>query len=293
MTEKKKYKTREEDPQTRIILIKEVPELKLSDPISSGIRWLDEKFLGGFRQGELVILGGRSGGGKSLLTLQLIKNYSKIGEKVLLFSFEEPTSRIKWRLGNMGADVENLLCYVPKELKSSSITWLQTKILDGIVNKGIRIIAIDNLDFLTVEKGLRNDNKRAVQGKIIGMLKRMAIVHNVLIILNVHIRKNDGSTPRMEDVHGASEIYKLADTLVFIHRLREKNAITNKVESDSPLTNESLVSIEKNRLLGICGSFRMIYIDGELICLGDSTQNATMKNEKGEEIDLDEVANLF
>ena len=289
MGEKQQYKEREEDTSTRLILIKEVPELKLADPISSGIHWLDEKFLGGFRAGELVILGGRSGGGKSLLTLQLIKNYSKINEKVLFFSFEEPAARIKWRLQQMGADIDQIKCYVPKELKSSSVSWLQTKILDGLVNKDIKIIAIDNLDFLTIEKGMRNDDKWATQGKIIGMLKRMAITHNVLIILNVHVRKTDGTVPKMEDVHGASEIYKLSDTLIFIHRLREKNGMTGRVERDAPLTNESLISVEKNRLIGICGSFKMIYANGELVCEGDAPREI----DQQEEHSLDEISKMF
>jgi len=102
----------EEEEGYEIIQLKEVKERKLVKGKPTGFNFLDEKLQGGLREGDLAIISGLSGNGKSLLTLQMIKNYSAQRIPVLLFSFEEPIDRIKWRLSEMGAD-NVILCFTP------------------------------------------------------------------------------------------------------------------------------------------------------------------------------------
>tara|TARA_R100001530_G_C4307209_1_gene152028 strand:- start:599 stop:1429 length:831 start_codon:yes stop_codon:yes gene_type:complete len=238
---------KEEENDYKIIQLKEIKETKLAKGKPTGFSFIDEKLQGGLREGDLAIISGLSGNGKSLLTLQMIKNYSAQKIPVLIFSFEEPIDRIKWRLSEMGAD-DNILCFTPKKLKSSHVGWLEEKILDGISHYGIKVIAIDNLDFLTAERKLNSDDKWSIQSRIVAMLKRVSIENKITIILNAHVKKLDNTQPKMEDLYGSGDTYKLADFVLFIHRIREEGVSGEKV-----LSNKSNLIIEKNRLNGMCG----------------------------------------
>lgn len=245
--------TRHEEEEYQIQQLKEFEEKKLTTPRPTGFSSLDDVLLGGLRDGDLMIISGLSGRGKSHLTLQMIKQFSERGIPVLLFSFEEPISRIKWRLSDMGAK-EDIYCFAPKKLKSGHVEWLEQKILDGLANYLIRVVAIDNLDFLTAESQKNNEDKWTIQSRIVAMLKRIAIEHKVTIILNAHVKKLEDSSPRMEDLYGSGDTYKLADFVMFIHRLKEEKTRDNP---NPPFTNVAELIIEKNRLTGQLKRFKI------------------------------------
>jgi len=245
--------TRFEDPEYKIVQISEIKKQGLSKPKSTGFNMFDSILEGGIREGDLMIISGLSGRGKTHFSLQMIKHFSEIGYPVLLFSFEESMERINWRLGNMGCDKE-ILCFTPKKLKSGYVNWLEEKILDGLHNYFIKIIVIDNLDFLTAEKQNNQEDKWTLQSKIVAMLKRIAIENEVSILLNAHVKKLDETTPKMEDLYGSGDTYKLADFVVFVHRLKEKK---KNLKDEPSFTNETMIIIEKNRLNGRLSKFKI------------------------------------
>jgi len=269
---------REENEEDKIIQLKDLEDLKLSKAFSTGFTGLDDKLMGGIRGGDLMILSGLSGRGKSTLSLQMMKNFSNNRKPVLLFSYEEQPTRMKWRVKEMGID-DNVLCFLPKKIKANTVQWIEQKILDGLANYAIEIIIIDNLDFLTAEKQLRDDDKWALQGRIIAMLKRIAIERDVAIILNAHIGKDkEENEPRMQDLYGSGDIYKLADFVLFIHRLREEPEGRAR-RADMPLSNRSKIILDKNRLTGLTGGFEVEFINNQFI----ETKNGLelpIKNEK-------------
>lgn len=56
--------------------------------IPSGIASLDTRLRGGFRPGELVVVGARPGMGKTVLGIQLANNAARAGKRVVIFSAE-------------------------------------------------------------------------------------------------------------------------------------------------------------------------------------------------------------
>jgi replicative DNA helicase len=263
-----KLANRQEDEKYKIIQIKDFPDVKLSEPFPSGFPSINKHLLGGFRGGELVIISGVSGRGKSLFSLQLAKNFSNQNNPVLFFSFEEPIDRIKWRMNTMGFS-EDVIVFAPKQLKSGHVEWLEEKIMDGLANHYTEIVIIDNLDFLTASKD-SIDDKWTLQSKIIAMLKRIANEFGVLIFLNSHVKKVDDSRPHMEDLYGSGDIYKLADFVLFVHRLREgtndkKSIITSE---EKPFTDNTDIIIEKNRLTGQLGTIHLKFVNNNLVEIG-------------------------
>jgi len=159
----------------------------------------------------------------------------------------------------MGAP-EDILVFAPKQLKSGEVEWLREKIIDALSHHFIDMIIIDNLDFLTAPKS-NVDDKWTMQSRIIGMLKEVAIKYDVTIMLNAHVKKIDDSAPKMEDLYGSGDVYKLSDFVLFVHRLRDKTEVRGET---GQFNNRTDIIVEKNRLTGQLGTIHMEYIDGEL-----------------------------
>lgn len=241
-------------PLDAITHIADFKEQELSEPFPTGFKKLDECILGGFRGGDLIILSGLSKHGKSQISLQMTKAFSEKAFPVLWFSFEMPVSTLRWRFKNMGGkdfNEKDLLCYLPKKNISDKVEWLENRIVDASKRFYTKIIIIDNLDFLTIEQKY-GDDKLTMQKRIVGMLKRIAIDLDVVVILNAHTTKlaQGQKRPKMENIYGASETYKLADLILFIYRKKEQSSWEEN-NPDEPFTNEAELIIDGNRLTGL------------------------------------------
>ncbi len=93
------------------VMLKDVEESD-DERIPSGIGELDRVLGGGIVKGSLVLIGGDPGIGKSTLLLQVTRNLTKSGHKVLYVSGEESLRQIKMRANRLGTDFDNmqLLC---------------------------------------------------------------------------------------------------------------------------------------------------------------------------------------
>jgi replicative DNA helicase len=70
---------------------------------STGFPALDEVLTGGFRSGELVLLGGPHGNGKTTIGLQFARNAVSAGETALVFSYEHEAHTLLERLISLEA----------------------------------------------------------------------------------------------------------------------------------------------------------------------------------------------
>ena len=92
--------------------------------ISTKISEMDRFLGGGIVVGSLVLVGGDPGIGKSTLLLQMCRNLSDEGKKVLYVSGEESLRQIKMRaerLGTFSRDI-SILCETDLDIISNSIT---------------------------------------------------------------------------------------------------------------------------------------------------------------------------
>ena len=64
---------------------------------------LDSTLDGGLRSGELVLLGGNEGSGKTTLALQMVRNAARVGRQALVFSFEHDAQTLIQRLISLEA----------------------------------------------------------------------------------------------------------------------------------------------------------------------------------------------
>ena len=93
-------------------------EMSSAPRTTTGIGELDRVLGGGIVQGSLVLVGGDPGIGKSTLLLQVCRNLSGSGKKVLYISGEESLQQIRMRAERMGTFTSQLLILCETDLEA-------------------------------------------------------------------------------------------------------------------------------------------------------------------------------
>lgn len=108
---------------------------------STGLRELDRVLGGGVVSGELILVGGDPGIGKSTLLLQICENAGKT-KKILYISGEESAAQIKIRANRLGVNTENLYLLSETDVEI---------ILDAINDTKPDIVIIDSIQTMHIE----------------------------------------------------------------------------------------------------------------------------------------------
>lgn len=256
-------------PINRIKKLSEVEAVNIYEMprISTGLRELD-KILGGFYFGQVILLTGERGNGKSTFMSQLICEALKQGIKTLAYSGELPNYHFKRWLdlqlaGPNYIEIDEFTGYtaISKAVIEQINTWYDElayiydhnsneisaddefeSLLDtvekAVCRYGIRFVCIDNL-MTALDVDLSKDLYRA-QSKFLKRLKTIAVKYDVCILLVAHPRKlNSGTNIDNDDVAGSGDITNRVDTVMAYKRCNSKED-----EWDST------ISVTKNRLIG-------------------------------------------
>lgn len=190
----------------------------------------DDVLLGGFSPGDLVVVAGKSGHGKTTLIQDWSVTFAMGGKERkqpalpgLWFSYEVLPRPLWGKFETMGADV-NVPLYLPSFNESRDIEWVEKMIIKGIEEKGIRVAAIDHLGFLRPPKGNYANAADAITHTV-RQLKEIAVRYGIIVMLPVHVRKNVGKNPDLDDIKDASGIPQEADTVFFISRTKGKGGL--------------------------------------------------------------------
>ncbi len=116
--------------------------MEKEDRISTGMQELDRVLGGGVVAGSLTLVGGDPGIGKSTLLLQVCRNFSEAGAKVLYISGEESLKQIKMRAERIGSFNDNLLLLCETNL---------SLIEDTIRSQKPQIVIIDSIQTMYSE----------------------------------------------------------------------------------------------------------------------------------------------
>lgn len=239
------------------------------EAVSTGISQLD-KLIGGFYFGQLVILTGERGLGKSTLGSQFIVNGVNQGLDAFCYSGELPdwsfqewfdrqcagreyinvlTSELGFDNYLIDAAALELIhdwydehCYIYDNAVIESADTENETILEtletAIKQYGCKMLLIDNL-MTAIEDDLASDLYRQ-QTAFVRALTKLAKQYNVIIILVVHPRKSNGYSFSNDSVAGSSNITNLADVVM--------NYALPK--DDDELKPDRILQVSKNRLTG-------------------------------------------
>lgn len=245
-------------------------DINALDKICTGVFDLD-RCIRGMAMGQLVILTGKRGEGKSTFMSQLVAEALNQNRSVFVYSGELADFHFKRWLDYQLAGRRNLqdardqfgetVYRLPDEIAKAISEWYRGRawlydnnaITDGteeewlpdtiervIQQHNVQLICIDNL-MTAMERVQEQTNLYLAQSNFVGQLKAIAMKYSVVIILVAHPRKagKDETADDNDLVAGSSDITNKADIIIKYSRCDP-----DAYECDS------LVKVTKNRIMG-------------------------------------------
>lgn len=265
-----------------IVLMKDVKRVEIGDlqRINTGFRGLNQ-ILGGFFFGQLVILAGTTGSGKSTVASQFAIFSVDAGVRTFFYSGELENWQLKsWfefqaagkvniaderdragfqyyrlkagteeKLENWYGDLVSM--YDNKEVESEEAEQQSVEqYIHDAIRQGSRMLIIDNL--MTAMDEYSGDDFYRAQTNFIRKLSMTAKRNNVVIILVAHFKKTNGISSNIENVSGSSNIVNLADVVITFRQPTEKEIKEGKRCS-------RIMEVMKNRMVGKTGEINLWY----------------------------------
>jgi replicative DNA helicase len=221
-----------------------------------------DDIIDGFRDGNLVVVSGPTGNGKTLLCQTLTDTFTKDETNCLWFSYEVPIAEFVEKF-----DVVPTF-FVPKQMKGNTMEWIEKKVVEGIAKHDTKVIFIDHLHYLFDISAIgRGINSSIAIGGIMRELKKIAIKWNVIIFLVAHIGKTiTNEAPGLDAIRDSSFIAQEADLIVMVSRYKTKDKNDSLIYKD-----ESRISVEKNRRTGKTGWIDVKCVNNKLIEFAPAT----------------------
>jgi archaellum biogenesis ATPase FlaH len=259
--------------------------------IPTGLARLDREIVG-LALGDVTVLSGLSGAGKSTILDLFILSAVQSGYKVMAWSGELQDFRFQGWLDQMAAGkdlvrqkagYENFY-YCPKNVAEKIHDWLDGKfwlfnndygaewpnlkeeIEKAVHEKGVRLVVLDNLMAVDFD-GPASDND--IQTRFIKEVKNLAKRENIHVVLVCHPRKEQSfQLLRKESIAGTANLTNLCDNLFIVHRVGrdfEKRAKDFWGESTvQQLVHYDLViEVAKNRSMGVVDVLAGLYYEKE------------------------------
>lgn len=211
--------------------INEKPEIRYKTDIPT----LDSLLDGGFEPGEMVIVTGYTGFGKTQLCQTFTQNFAKNSVISLWFSYELTPRQFFSRFSEVP------LFYLPKTLRGSALNWLEERFLEGILKYGIKVVFIDHLGYLV---DLAQSKNPAIDiSTVCRQLKQLALKYKLVLFLIAHTgQPKDDKMPSLGSIKDASGIAQESDWVLCIHRKR--------IPGQTEYLPESILGILKARRVG-------------------------------------------
>lgn len=260
--------------------------------IPTGYPYLD-KAIRGLILGEVTILSGLNGSGKSSWLNSVMLNVIQRGYKVALFSGELTDFNVmKWM--SLAAAGKNYVqkvegsdyAYEVQDMIYNKICdWLNDKFylfnnnygnrfqqvigdLEEVVAKGIQLIILDNLMALEISNfsGDKNDRQKEFILNIVEFAKKK----NVHIIVVCHPRKENGTQTllRKESIAGSSDLSNAVQNVAIVHRCGEDFAkraseFFGREKAERYMEYSNVIEICKNRSYGVTDYLVGMYYEVE------------------------------
>lgn len=270
--------------------------------IPTGYKELDKKIIG-LLMGDVTVLSGLSGSGKTSWIDCVVLNAVQRGYKVGIWSGELQDFRFQSWIDQISAG-KNYVCkkegyenyyYAPKNIANQINKWLEGKLFlynnnygskwqqlfadikTLVENEGTQLIVLDNLMALQIDS--YDGDKYTQQTRFINDLKEYAKAKNIHVILVCHPRK-EGGFLRKESISGTADLTNLADSVIIIHRIgkdfeQRAGEFFGKDKVLPYLKYNSVIEVCKNRSMGVIDLLVGMYYEVE---------SRRLKNEISENI---------
>ncbi len=165
----------------------------------SGMEEFDRVLGGGLVKGSLTLIGGDPGIGKSTLLLQVCRQFSSAGQKVLYISGEESAVQIKMRADRIGDFSDSLFLMCETDLST---------IVDAIKENDPQIVVIDSIQTMVSDSIQSPAGSVAQVRESTSVLMQVAKVMGVSVFIVGHVTK-EGT------VAGPRVLEHMVDTVLY------------------------------------------------------------------------------
>jgi len=191
----------------------EIKALPAEKRYSFGIASID-KLTEGFTHGDLIVVSGFTGHGKTSICQTISYNLGQKEISTLWFSFELSARQFF----NKYKDKTVPLFYLPKKNKPYDLNWLDQKISECQKNFGVKVVFIDHLHYIVPMLG-GELKKSDLIGDTMRRLKQMAVKYEMAIFLMAHTKQpKDQLAPTLGDLRDSSFVGQESDAVYIIHR---------------------------------------------------------------------------
>lgn len=228
--------------------------------MSTGFSEVDRKLGGGFMLGQVILLTGKRGNGKSTLGSQFVCEALRQNYNSFMYSGELPNFWVKqWIDGQLFGHSpltdsqirecddyyrNRLFVYNSNLIETDELDDLLTVVEDTVIKKDIKFVLLDNL--MTAITADTNEALYRRQSEFVGRLAKMAKAYNIIIMLVAHPRKTKAQFDN-DDVSGTADITNRVDTVM-------------SYDKDDKLTDDvRKLKITKNRLTGRLGEIELYF----------------------------------
>lgn len=203
---------------------------------NSGFPTMD-RLTDGFEGGELVIVAGPTGHGKTLYCQSMTETFAAFNINCLWFSYEVTPKHFIRRFYP-----REPFFVLPKQMASPALKWVEDRILEAILKFQTKVVFIDHLHYLIELEKMSHPSFQL--GGLCVKIKQLALDYNIVIFLICHLTKTDPlKEPTENDIRDSSFIAQYADTVLMIYRPPETD----------PHAENNFIKARKCRRSGVRG----------------------------------------
>ena len=186
----------------------------------------------GFGQGELIIITGYSGHGKTTLAQNFTTNISRNKMNCLWFSFELTSQQFLRKFN------EPLpLFYIPEKNVATGHKYIEEAIDLALREHPVHAVFIDHLHYIVEMMPGSGLNQSSIIGAACRSLKRYAVDKGITIFLIAHTTQPRGDDPpNLGSIRDSSFIAQESDAVYCINRIRKKGYSSEEYGTDSWFT---------------------------------------------------------
>ena len=206
----------------------------------TGWKFLD-KYLGGYNEGDVIVIAGRPGMGKTALALSLMKDFAELGGKGLFLSLEMPSDQLARRyvslLGNIdnwkirnGAlqpyEIDNVIqmannqkinFWVDDDI-DARLSQVKAKAKIHKSKHGLDVLMVDYLQLMKGTKDMREQEIAEISRAMKLLAKELKITVILLAQLSRKSEDRADKRPMLSDLRESGAIEQDADVVMFPFR---------------------------------------------------------------------------